>query len=352
MSAKETASKHSQEDNSEELTLGQYLRNERERRSMSPEMLHQKTGIQLSVIRALENDQRHELPADVFLRGLIKLYTKALDLDPQPALDLHQSANGTNPVKDATITHRDLLSTETLAESPLFLTKKKLLFSLFFLLLLMLAYLVFLNRPLNYLAWQSFLPASEKIVPSTDTTPNKPAPQVSKTPAFQQTATETAGENPSENEQTVVEGIEQQKDETSAPSAEEESMPPISRSAEQIEQQKTQPQPQEKAETGSEQKTLSQTEEENPQGGEASAPVPHPGHTLSATFSEMTWVRIVIDDNQIKEAFFRPGSTATWNADQKMEILLGNSGGASLVFDGSPVKLDGRTGKVVHLTLP
>jgi len=352
MSSKEIASKHTEDDNAEKLTLGGYLRSERERRAMSPEMLHQKTGIQLSLIRALENDQRHELPAEVFVRGLIKLYAKALNLDPQQALAMHQSSNGSNPAKDDTLTPRDLLSSETLAESPLFFTKKKLLFTLLFLLLLVLGYLVLISRPFNYSGLQGLLPADQINPPATESAPNMSTPPVSIAPAIQQKLNEREAGSSNIPASTTDE-LEQNIAEKSAPSAEKDPMPAISPTAANVEQQHTQFKPQVETEVVSgEQTTPEPAKKENPQGEEVAAPAPHHPHTLSATFSEMTWVRVIIDDNQIKEAFFRPASTATWNADQKIEILLGNSGGASRVFDGSPVKLEGSTGKVVHLTLP
>ncbi|MEJ2690387.1 MAG: DUF4115 domain-containing protein [Deltaproteobacteria bacterium] len=77
-----------------------------------------------------------------------------------------------------------------------------------------------------------------------------------------------------------------------------------------------------------------------------------PLHTLTASFSQVTWVRTEIDHKEVKEAIFKPGTSTTWQAEENIKLVLGNSGGVSLVFDGTPVELHGKGGKVLRLSFP
>ncbi|MEJ2688656.1 MAG: helix-turn-helix domain-containing protein, partial [Deltaproteobacteria bacterium] len=134
----------------EGLTLGQYLRSEREKKKLTIEEMHQKTGINRTTLHALEHDLRQELPADVFVRGFIKLYTKTLELEPQKAIALFRDKNSGNAKRPESFVSKDLLSSESLAESPPF-TGKKLLLCFSLALLGLLAFIVYRYLPLQEL---------------------------------------------------------------------------------------------------------------------------------------------------------------------------------------------------------
>jgi cytoskeletal protein RodZ len=59
-------------------TLGQYLRVERELRQMTLSELSQATRIPLRTLQALEDDRSHELPSEVFVKGFLRAYAKAI----------------------------------------------------------------------------------------------------------------------------------------------------------------------------------------------------------------------------------------------------------------------------------
>lgn len=66
-------------------TLGQYLRFEREVRQMTLAELALATRIPLRSLVALEEDRSFELPSEVFVKGFLRAYAKALGL---PASDV------------------------------------------------------------------------------------------------------------------------------------------------------------------------------------------------------------------------------------------------------------------------
>ncbi len=61
--------------------IGQFLKNEREKQGLSLEYISSKIKVHAHKLRAIEENQRKELPAKVFIIGLIKSYAKELKLD-------------------------------------------------------------------------------------------------------------------------------------------------------------------------------------------------------------------------------------------------------------------------------
>lgn len=62
---------------------GSYLKNIREMKGITLEEISQKTRIKISYLKALEEEDFKQLPAEVFARGFLKAYAKYLALDPE-----------------------------------------------------------------------------------------------------------------------------------------------------------------------------------------------------------------------------------------------------------------------------
>lgn len=69
------------------LTLGQHLKQQRETRQVALAELAQLTRIPARMLRGLEQDDYANLPADVFVRGYLTAYCRALGVDEVPVLD-------------------------------------------------------------------------------------------------------------------------------------------------------------------------------------------------------------------------------------------------------------------------
>ncbi|MFW5877317.1 MAG: helix-turn-helix domain-containing protein [Myxococcota bacterium] len=72
---------------SESTSIGAFLRHERQVRQVSIEELSQTTRIPLRQLHLVEQDRFDELPGEVFARGFIKSYARALGLDEAPLLE-------------------------------------------------------------------------------------------------------------------------------------------------------------------------------------------------------------------------------------------------------------------------
>ena len=62
-------------------TIGAYLRDKRLSRDIGPEEVCAATGISNTVLHALENDDREQLPAEVYIKGFYKKYAEYLGVD-------------------------------------------------------------------------------------------------------------------------------------------------------------------------------------------------------------------------------------------------------------------------------
>ncbi len=74
-------------------------------------------------------------------------------------------------------------------------------------------------------------------------------------------------------------------------------------------------------------------------------------HLLEIDAADECWIRVVIDDNETKEALLQPGQQITYKAANTFSIIIGNAGGATVKFDGTALP-GGEKGQVVRRTLP
>lgn len=80
-------------------TIGEILREERERHRVTLNELAQETRIRLQYLKALEQNKFDELPAATFVKGYIKTYARLFGFDHQPLIallrrDFKESAKG------------------------------------------------------------------------------------------------------------------------------------------------------------------------------------------------------------------------------------------------------------------
>src|SRR5690349_6199716 len=63
-------------------TVGQFLRQTRETKGMSVEEVSRATRVPMSSVERIEADRFDELPGEVFVRGFLKSYARALGMTP------------------------------------------------------------------------------------------------------------------------------------------------------------------------------------------------------------------------------------------------------------------------------
>jgi cytoskeletal protein RodZ len=73
-------------------SIGQYLRRHREERAMSVEEISRSTRIPVGNLERLENDHFDDLPGEVFVRGFLKAYARAVAIPVDDVLARYTSS--------------------------------------------------------------------------------------------------------------------------------------------------------------------------------------------------------------------------------------------------------------------
>jgi cytoskeleton protein RodZ len=365
--------------------FGNYLKTARKNQGLSLEDVSRRTGIKTAHLEALEEGDRRRLPADVFNRGFIRLYADALNIDSKEALHNYEKEWGfSNGMRGA----ETFLSGEQFSEAASPLADRQVLTFLF---------IVFLAAA-GFLAYKIFLPQHKFIQvftgaaqPTASQKTGAPA-AANKPPSISLTPPETAaiGEKPDDIE-NVGKSAPSTPDQVDSGETSHAAPDTLSSELEEINHQTiyTPDEPAESdapvAQTDDEMLTDNGTTdipesadslserpgpvtEEALQGKTAEAAVqtgspalaalPQPEriqnepYVLKARFTEKTWLRISLDDQDSAEYLFQPDETYTWKAETKIKLFLGNAGGVSLLLNEVPIELHKSTGQTLKLTLP
>jgi cytoskeletal protein RodZ len=90
--------------NETDITLGDFLRNEREARGITIEQVASATKVGVRILHSLEADQFAELPAKPFVLGFVTSYCRFIGLDPKEILarfeDFMENKLGERPNRD------------------------------------------------------------------------------------------------------------------------------------------------------------------------------------------------------------------------------------------------------------
>jgi hypothetical protein len=75
-------------------------------------------------------------------------------------------------------------------------------------------------------------------------------------------------------------------------------------------------------------------------------------HNLDITAVDKTWIQIIIDGADKKEVLLNPGEKVNYEANQSIDVLIGNAAGVKLKFNGKEFEGLGEKGQVIKLSLP
>jgi cytoskeletal protein RodZ len=82
----------------QEITVGQYLQGQRERRKISLAAVSKETRISPIFLQALEHDDFRLLPAEIYVCGFLQSYAKFIQLEPAELINLYR--NQVKPPED------------------------------------------------------------------------------------------------------------------------------------------------------------------------------------------------------------------------------------------------------------
>lgn len=310
----------------EDLSIGDLLRNEREKKGISKSRLAEDIKVRQHVIDALESEEWDKLPARVFIKGFIRSYTISIGYDTNKALRLF----------DKCVPSRG-------EDSPVPLTgnRKKsraAYYAVPVLIILIVALYLFSTRDKTDTDVEPLQAVSETTPP-----PAESSPEASQPDQLESAAKTTSDEDkePQVQEKTSPEPEKTAVFQETPPQRQKNT--PVYDSRETVQERESAP---------AEESTEAGYGEEPPASESFSTETPGDMLTLSAVILDRTYVKIIIDDNPPKEAIFQPGANPSWNAERGFEITVGNAAGIELVFNGETFKNIGREGRVRTLRFP
>jgi hypothetical protein len=65
-----------------------------------------------------------------------------------------------------------------------------------------------------------------------------------------------------------------------------------------------------------------------------------------------TWIKVIIDGQMPRKYPLKPGDKLELTATRDFNLLIGNAGSVTLMFDHRPLPVPGKTGQTVTLWLP
>lgn len=294
-------------------TLGDYLRSGRLRHGLSFEDLSHSTGIRVLLLKALEENRRQELPAEVFVQGFIKILSKRLNLDAGIVSSLYSQGMPGRGIKTTDgINVRGIVNLQAPDSQPLF-TGYRIYAWLISAILVVFAFYITYHF---YQIRSASEPAAEAVLTTTiEESAEGALPAVAEgmpAPAEPAVAVESTEMSSAEQEQAAAG------------------------------QKIIEPESILKMEINEAAVTAA---------GDADA-VQEFNYVLKAQFKETTWLEVSVDKQGYREFNFHRGDRSAWKARQAIDLHIGNAGGVDLILNDRPLPKLGSPGETVRLSIP
>jgi cytoskeleton protein RodZ len=312
------------------LNLGRFLKRERENKGLTIDHLAKVTRLRTNYIEALENEAWDSLPDQVFIKGFLKTYTRALGLDYAQVLKQFE----------ASVPAHDGLPKPLVP--PKKVNKKIYIFLIALIIFILLIFAIIQLKGTG--PNRNGANATQTITPE-----DKPVQTVhNENIAGQAEKVQTADQSAANNTQTP--GIKSPSAGTTSEPAKEAVTPSGIDSA-----------PKETVSEKPVQESILEPAkllQEQPGPTAIAAPGAEPSteakgqNILTCSVTETTYVKIWIDNSPPVQHVFPGGSRHQWNSREGFYILVGNAGGIEFDFNGKKLKDLGRQGEVVRLRLP
>lgn len=354
--------------------VGSLLKRTRLSQRKTHEEIARTTRIPASTLKAIEEGEDGKLPAEVFLRGFVKIYAQHLGLDPDVALNsyfrhLGESYSAGKELKDRMPSAQEFFTNDAETDS----ASSPVLRVLFFISLLVLfGLLAYWGYTVLYKA-----PATENVSSSfQDAVPSFPG---NITPEEQTdvaaTGSETTGDTlpdytpygePAANTATDQAQASVPAETGAAPlpgalpgqSPGAENTAPVVPGAPAVAEIAAGTPSVTAAGTAADEASLaSETTVSSPapltiNPDKQKIDLGATEYALKAEFLEPTWLKIDIDGSRTREYTFKPGDHLSWRAQKSIRLVVGNAGGVALTLNGEKLPPIGPSGKPATITLP
>jgi cytoskeletal protein RodZ len=278
--------------NEQPLSFGRYLRAVRREKGIGLEKISRETRIGLETLNLIEQEDLSGLPAEVFAKGFIRSYAKAVGADADRAVAGYLQSLAKLQKSEQSEADLDRLSNRFWPHMMLAAG----------ILIVVIAGSIFALSGLQEKKAQPVVSESPEVPPAA--IPEKKAPQ--------QTAADVKPAEPAAESTEIG----------SADTAVQIPTPPEIRAGDLTE------------------------------GGDFEEAPAAVKQILEITAVAETWMKIVIDDEKTKEVTLNPGDRLALEASAGYDLLIGNAAGVRMQLNGEPIQLTGKSGQVRSLSLP
>jgi cytoskeletal protein RodZ len=277
-------------------SIASELKAKRESRNISLAQIATDTHISLHYLQSLEEGRFNDLPGGMYNRAFLRAYCEILDLDQSEMLRRYESEVlpfSSKPLK---------------TKSPISRSIKIHPIIIWSLMLLISATSIFLNRKWIFPVFSPYFSGSSAMQ-DHDIPPSRPAP--------------APVSIPSASNSTIA---------TADPKVIEKGNPASAQLQESPEATKVQPEIPAAAPTSAAKSTVS-------------------AFMLEITGKEKCWISINSDGSSVLSRTIQPGEVLSFNASQKLLVIVGNAGGISLKINGKMAKPLGKSGEVIKVLI-
>jgi len=297
----------------------------------------------------------------LFSRGFIKLYAEFLDLDSQEILERYNRE--LDQLEDNISDNQDVFFNEKLAESTSLISNRTILLFLLLAVIIGLGYYFFLysNPSMDH---QSSFTLEQPYLADQESKDSAVITSASKTTQGEETISNAGDTSHTSEISPTLDEVKQtdtiQETDSLAGTPTETSLPALNS--------------RQSAQTGAEpaairEQTSHLDEAENPEdplavnakdgdpemsvvASEIVEPEPIKKLRLKILFTERTWMQVALDGAAPQQYLFDPAEESSWQADEKIKLHIGNSGGVRLFLDDKELPVGGMSGSPLLLTIP
>jgi cytoskeletal protein RodZ len=296
-------------------SFGRYLQSIRLEKGITLKAVARETRIRPETLHHIEEEDHQRLPDEVYVKGFLRAYAKAIGADGDEAVNRYNSRLAVQ---------ESLSQTETDLHQPGGVFWRRLLLSIGAVLCLIAGTLYAVT------AWRDHRAPGEDAAAVTNE--RSAAEPITRAPS--------AILAPPEPEEVLP--VQEPEDRLAM---EEKSIPAPERVVPTVEEAAATPGPSVPADD-----KLAATGPSR--DAAAAAPVVDKKLRLNIDAIEETWLKIIVDEQRPKQYSLYPGDHIELEGLRSFNLLVGNAAGIRISLNGKSVQLKGKSGQVVNLNLP
>ncbi len=316
--------------------FGAYLKHERELRGVPLEEIASVTKIHIRFLRALEENDFDALPGEVFVKGFIRAYAKAIGSNEEDLVNAYDQALGESRAEEAP---------ESQVEKERRRDQRKaklgyLLIGLFLAALIGLGAFLFQMFAEKKQAARGGASAPAEILKPEEAPLPAPGEKI-----FEAEKELPAGPEPPKKSTEQVNEIKEKtavSETVTPPPPEEPSSPSLP-----AEPGPTPAEP-EKVSDLSEKEVIIQNVKENAPAAEPAVETEVAPLRLTIKVEENSWFNMTIDDAREEDFILPSGSQKTFSGRERFRITIGNKNGTQLFLNGEPLNLPESPDEVIR----